>query len=626
MTTSNAPSSEFMDLMGLLTENRISPHEAERLEQILWANPECRKHYVDYMLLVSGLYRTRRVGEVPSDVQETTLEGLTARLREASPAPLPPVVFSQSLNGSASFLTSGWPVAYLIATVCLAIGLTIASFVSVSLPESAEQHFVLNSGDAPALLKDRSNVVGWITGAVDCEWADVAGANQQNTVSSPLRVGDVFALRSGLLEITYDAGAKVILQGPVTYEVESVAGGYLSVGKLTAKLEKNDEKTMSEDRAVSRASLSPASLFSIRTPTALVTDLGTEFGVEVDRNGDTQSHVFRGSVRVQVIAANGKPVATGRVLHQDESIRVDRASSGDTPRMTTVQVVGKSVFVREIPKPVIKRFDLADLVAGGDGHSNRRGRGICPVNGQATDSALGSPKNTDANDVGRFRLTSDGKYHRVEASPLIDGVFIPYSRPDGVQVDSAGHRFSEFTTVCNTTAGNVWAGGTIPVLSSSMPPTIAARLPFVPPSQTLVPTKLKSVDFATPPHALIFLSANAGVTFDLEAIRRANPGCRLLRFLATAGNTEIASEDGLAVVYADLWVLVDGQVRFRRREINKCSGEFSISLPIGEKDRFLTLMATDGGNDIGFDWILFGDPVLEFSTAVSERQVTSQSK
>ena len=29
------------------------------------------------------------------------------------------------------------------------------------------------------------------------------------------------------MEITYDTGAKVILQGPVTYEVESHDGGFL---------------------------------------------------------------------------------------------------------------------------------------------------------------------------------------------------------------------------------------------------------------------------------------------------------------------------------------------------------------------------------------------------------------
>ena len=52
-----------------------------------------------------------------------------------------------------------------------------------------------------------------------------------------MSLGDRFALASGLMEITYDTGAKVILQGPVTYEVEA-NGGYLAVGKLTGKLEK----------------------------------------------------------------------------------------------------------------------------------------------------------------------------------------------------------------------------------------------------------------------------------------------------------------------------------------------------------------------------------------------------
>ena len=39
-------------------------------------------------------------------------------------------------------------------------------------------------------------------------------------------------------------------------------------------------------------------LFAVRTPTATVTDLGTEFGVEVANRGP-RPHVFRGSVRVQ---------------------------------------------------------------------------------------------------------------------------------------------------------------------------------------------------------------------------------------------------------------------------------------------------------------------------------------
>ena len=62
----------------------------------------------------------------------------------------------------------------------------------------------------------------------------------QSLIPNPqslVALGDTFALASGLMEITYDTGAKVILQGPVTYEVEA-NGGYLAVGKLTGKLEK----------------------------------------------------------------------------------------------------------------------------------------------------------------------------------------------------------------------------------------------------------------------------------------------------------------------------------------------------------------------------------------------------
>jgi hypothetical protein len=41
-------------------------------------------------------------------------------------------------------------------------------------------------------------------------------------------------------------------------------------------------------------------LFAVRTPTALVEDLGTEFGVEVLQSGETASHVFEGKIVMRV--------------------------------------------------------------------------------------------------------------------------------------------------------------------------------------------------------------------------------------------------------------------------------------------------------------------------------------
>ena len=118
------------------------------------------------------------------------------------------------------------------------------------------------------------------------------------------------------MEITYDTGAKVILQGPVTYEVESGSGGFLSVGKLTARVEKEVASGSGQgivNLQISKSQIPNSSLstlhsplFTIKTPTATVTDLGTEFGVEVSKEGQTTSHVFRGLVRLQVASADGK--------------------------------------------------------------------------------------------------------------------------------------------------------------------------------------------------------------------------------------------------------------------------------------------------------------------------------
>ena len=116
---------------------------------------------------------------------------------------------------------------------------------------------------------------------VDCRCAGAA-------VDSPsVPLGRKYELTSGLMEITYDSGAKVILQGPVTFDVEA-NGGYLAVGKLTGKLEKNAKRgTLNAELSDRRSSfIVQRSAFVVRTPTATVTDLGTEFGVEVGQDGE----------------------------------------------------------------------------------------------------------------------------------------------------------------------------------------------------------------------------------------------------------------------------------------------------------------------------------------------------
>jgi hypothetical protein len=132
-----------------------------------------------------------------------------------------------------------------------------------------------------------------------------------------------------------------------------------------------------------------------------------------------------------------------------------------------------------------------------------------------------------------------------------------------------------------------------------------------------VPTTLAGVDYASPGHRGLLLHANVGITFDLAAIRQANPDHKLLRFVAVAGNPETASTQGEAVS-ANLWVFLDGQPRFRRREINGTHGAIPVAVPLSGTDRFLTLVVTDGGKGMRWNGVVFGDPRLELMPLIGK--------
>ena len=70
-----------------------------------------------------------------------------------------------------------------------------------------------------------------------------------------------------------------------------------------------------------------------------------------------------------------------------------------------------------------------------------------------------------------------------------------------------------------------------------------------------------------------------------------------------------------ADVDADVYVLVDGQLRFQNRGFTNDAGPFPVQVPLADADRFLTLVTTDGGDQIGYDWVLWVDPTFALSPA-----------
>ncbi len=256
-------------------------------------------------------------------------------------------------------------------------------------------------------------------------------------------------------------------------------------------------------------------------------------------------------------------------------------------------------FVRRIQPPRGDHLDLADIVAGGDGFGRARNRGIDPETGKF----LGG----DAKYTHIFRC--DGKYHPVDESALVDGVFIPDGGQGPVQIDSDGHKFNNFPDTEGLSWHYLWSGQ---LPATAYPP---------------MPCWLGEANYAGPRHSVLSMPPNKGVTFDLAAIRGKHPDVRVVRFTAVAGNTEMRSMDRFADrVSADLWVFVDGELRFSKTDVNANDGEFFIDVPLINTDRFLTLATTDAGNSLHFDWTIFGDPRLHISSTTKNKKPSGDNK
>jgi hypothetical protein len=294
----------------------ITEEQHEKLNALLASNDDAKLFYVTYLRMHGALlWHCRDAG-----VQVPVLSAPLVASPVFSPTPTGSTV--SFFYGALGCVSSGWPMAYLLATVILGIGLAIGAVTYVSQPMCVTAMARPAVERFPALMPTpKAATVGRITGIADCRPTDPKAAVTEN---APVSLGQRYALASGLMEITYSTGAKVILQGPVKYEVESTNGGFLSLGKLTGSVATEAARGL-----------------TIRTPTATVTDLGTEFGVEVEASGATRSHVFKGEISVATGAAASQRKLVR--LKVNESVFVDRSGN-----LSSRQGADADRFVRQL--------------------------------------------------------------------------------------------------------------------------------------------------------------------------------------------------------------------------------------------------------------------------------------
>jgi len=100
-------------------------------------------------------------------------------------------------------------------------------------------------------------------------------------VGRRLASGQVVALSSGRVELNYPDGVRVRLYGPCRFEVETGRTCRLSSGRLSAEVPPEGVG------------------FTVHTDAFDVVDLGTRFGVSIDRRGRAEVHVFKGEVETR---------------------------------------------------------------------------------------------------------------------------------------------------------------------------------------------------------------------------------------------------------------------------------------------------------------------------------------
>jgi hypothetical protein len=625
-----AVSPELWTLASRACNCDLAAEDQARLDALLAADPAAREFYGIYMMMHAELvwrFRGRDADTSGPRVESRELRVESEGEWPDSPIPNPeiPVINLQipTLNSRFSTLNS-WTLSYSVATVLLAIFLLGAWSYTITHPD-ADSLTAKNSRRAtPSRAAEKApaefTFVGHVSGLVDCQWSD---PTTETFPGAGVALNRRYALHSGLMEITYDSGAKVILQGPCEYTVESPRSSFLKVGKLVAKVESRESRDESakpqaanpespnprtpNPQSPTPHSPRPSPLFSVRTPTATVEDLGTEFGVEVLQSGETTSHVLQGRVVMRTAGTwdggrgagdkNPNPESPNPripnpeiVLSAGQSARVEKdAKSGELKLLSGDKVASsaQTKYVRRLREPP-KFLDLLDIVAGGNGLGNRRESGIDPIFGDKEATYLPGQR------------WQDNVYCRVGWSKLIDGVFLPDGRAGPIQVDSAGHMFHDFPATNGRTYGSIWAR------AAELPHTEAANNPLNWP-YALGGGK----QFMPENRGLLCLCANTGLTFNLNAVRRMYSESQPARFLAVVGLADSSHHSPHKNPLADAWVLTDGTEKWRRLQLRPRDGAVKVQIELDQRDNFLTLAVTDGGNGIDCDWVVWGDPVLE---------------
>jgi FecR protein len=279
-------------LVGAMCNGTITADDTGQLDALLTRNEDARRFYNDYMFLHAELYSQH----ASLDAVESGADcGLAGADLSSTPG---------AVGESASRATSLNRKQY--AWLAVAAALVGVAAVSSWVTYAVTGGRVVNSPEvAQAAGGDERAAVARITATRNCMWAKTA---KNLGFGSRLISGERLDLTNGLVEITFNDGAVVVLEGPATFDVDSPGRAQLHEGRLTAVVPER------------------AHGFQVATARMNVVDLGTEFGLMAEPEGTAEIHVFNGLVKAQLLDERGNQVRTME-LNTSQAARIEPAAA-----------------------------------------------------------------------------------------------------------------------------------------------------------------------------------------------------------------------------------------------------------------------------------------------------------
>jgi hypothetical protein len=284
---------ELLELAGALCNGEITPAETGRLEQLLDGNAEAQRVYRQYMALHAELiWQQETLGE----------------LSEPGDSFIPSLKLGSG-GRHLDWRRFGWPLAL---AACLLIGLAIG-FRGASTNLGARMMNWSQPGGGeirPTNLTAALSPVAKITGSRNCRWlydGPVTGEPQSAVpigYGSALFAGQSLRLVDGLAEITFDGGARIILEAPAELKIDAADSTRLGQGRLTASVPDGSKG------------------FQVNLKDLTLVDHGTEFGVLTDRAGNAEVHVFAGVLEAQFRDHNDR-IERSVMWNSDSAVRID---------------------------------------------------------------------------------------------------------------------------------------------------------------------------------------------------------------------------------------------------------------------------------------------------------------